>query len=117
VLKPDGSLYLHCDPTASHYLKLVLDAVLGPANYRNEINWRRTSVDNDAKQGRQQDGNVRDVIFFYTSSDDWRWYQQYTPYDPDISKANIGMVSKEEATKRRMQRQPSQAATPHTIGA
>jgi hypothetical protein len=57
------------------------------------------------------------VIFFYTSSDEWRWYQQYTPYDPDISKANIGMVSKEEATKRRMQRQPSQAATPHTIGA
>jgi len=83
VLKADGSLYLHCDPTASHYLKLVLDAIFGPSNYRNEINWRRTSAHNDAKQGRKQYGNVRDVIFFYTSSDEWRWNQQYTPYDPD----------------------------------
>lgn len=44
VLKPSGSLYLHCDPTASHYLKLVLDAVFGPERYRNEIIWKRTSA-------------------------------------------------------------------------
>lgn len=83
VLKPDGSLYLHCDPTASHYLKIVLDAIFGPDNYRNEINWRRTSAHNDAKQGRRQYGNVRDVIFFYTVNGDWCWKQQYTPYDED----------------------------------
>ncbi len=44
VLKPTGSLYLHCDPTASHYLKLVLDQIFGPANFRNEIVWKRTKA-------------------------------------------------------------------------
>lgn len=81
VLKPTGSLYLHCDPTASHYLKIILDAVFGPVNYRSEINWRRTSSHNDAKQGRRIYGNVRDVILFYSTSDDWNWNWQYTPYD------------------------------------
>ena len=42
VLKPTGSVYLHCDPTASHYLKLLLDAVFGPTNFRNEVIWQRT---------------------------------------------------------------------------
>ena len=44
VLKPTGSLYLHCDPTASHYLKILLDGVFGPTNYLNEIIWRRTGL-------------------------------------------------------------------------
>ena len=44
VLKPTGSLYLHCDPTASHYLKIVLDAIFGPENFRNEIIWKRSSA-------------------------------------------------------------------------
>ena len=80
ALKPTGSLYLHCDPTASHYLKVILDAIFGPVNYRSEINWRRTSAHNDAKQGRRQYGNVRDVIFFYSVADEWTWNWQYTPY-------------------------------------
>ena len=80
VLKPTGSLYLHCDPTASHYLKLLLDAVFGPENFRSEINWRRTNAHNDAKQGRRQYGNVRDTIFFYTKSNTWNWNWQYTKY-------------------------------------
>jgi len=50
VLKPTGSLYLHCDPTASHYLKVLLDAVFGPTNFRNEIVWKRTSSHNDARR-------------------------------------------------------------------
>ena len=41
ILKPTGSVYLHCDPTASHYLKLVLDGVFGKENFRNEIIWKR----------------------------------------------------------------------------
>jgi DNA modification methylase len=81
VLKPTGSLYLHCDPTASHYLKIVLDAVFGKDNYRTEISWRRTSAHNDAAQGRSQYGNVRDIIYFYTKSNKWTWNWQYTPYD------------------------------------
>ena len=48
VLKPTGSLYLHCDPTASHYLKIVLDTIFGPQNFRNEIIWKRTTAHSDA---------------------------------------------------------------------
>ena len=81
VLKPTGSLYLHCDPTASHYLKLLLDAVFGSNNYRSEIAWRRTNAHNDAKQGRRQYGNVRDTIFFYTKGSQWTWNWLYTKYD------------------------------------
>lgn len=80
VLKPTGALYLHCDPTASHYLKALLDAVFGPKNFRTEISWRRQSAHSDAKQGRKQYGNIRDIIFFYTKSDTWTWNWVYTPY-------------------------------------
>ncbi len=65
VLKPTGSLYLHCDPTASHYLKLVLDAVFGAENFRNEIVWQRTSAKGDAKN---KFGAVHDIILFYAKS-------------------------------------------------
>jgi site-specific DNA-methyltransferase (adenine-specific) len=64
VLKPTGSLYLHCDPTASHYLKMILDTVFGPQNFRNEIVWKRTSGHNDAVGY----GSVHDTILFYTRS-------------------------------------------------
>lgn len=73
VLKPTGSLYLHCDPTASHYLKLLLDGVFGATRYRNEIIWKRTSAHSDAKRF----GIVHDVIFYYGKSDLPRWNTQY----------------------------------------
>jgi DNA modification methylase len=66
VLKPSGSLYLHCDPTASHYLKVLLDAIFGPQNFRNEIIWRRTSGHN--KLSRQY-GPIHDTLLFYAASD------------------------------------------------
>lgn len=82
VLKVNGSLYLHCDPTASHYLKIILDGIFSPYGFRTEISWKRSSAHNDAKQGRRQYGNIRDVILFYTkSASDWTWNWQYTPYD------------------------------------
>lgn len=81
VLKPTGSLYLHCDPTASHYLKLLLDAIFGAKNFRSEISWKRSSAHNDAKQGRVQYGNIRDVIFFYSKSNKWTWNWLFTAYD------------------------------------
>jgi len=83
VLKPTGSLYLHCDPTASHYLKLLLDAVFGAAGYRSEISWKRSSAHNDARQGRRQYGNVRDTLFFYTKSKSWTWNWLHTGYDEE----------------------------------
>jgi DNA modification methylase len=82
VLKPTGSLYLHCDPTASHYLKLLLDAVFDARNFRNEIVWKRTSAHSDSRQGSRQFGRVSDTILFYARSDANAWNQQYVPYDP-----------------------------------
>lgn len=81
VLKPTGSLYLHCDPTASHYLKIILDGIFGPEQFRTEITWKRSSAHSDTKQGRQQHGRIRDIILFYTKSNAYTWTPQYTPYD------------------------------------
>lgn len=83
VLKPTGSLYLHCDPTASHYLKTILDAIWGPQNFRNEFIWKRSSAHSDTKQGAKQGGRIHDVIFFYTKSDEWTWNPLYTAYETD----------------------------------
>jgi site-specific DNA-methyltransferase (adenine-specific) len=76
VLKPTGSIYLHCDPTASHYLKLVMDAVFGPIRFRNEITWRRTGSHNKLKRY----GPVHDTILFYTKTDDYIWNGPKRPY-------------------------------------
>ena len=77
VLKPTGSLYLHCDPTASHYLKILLDAVFGAKNFRNEIAWRRTSSHSSAKRW----GPIQDTLFFYTRSDHYTWNEVFEDYD------------------------------------
>src|SRR5206468_7816657 len=102
VLKPTGSLYLHCDPTASHYLKLLLDAVFGADKFRSEISWRRQSAHNDAAQGRQQYGNVRDILFFYTKSDSWKWNWQYTPYDESYTTGFYRHVEPETGRRYRL---------------
>lgn len=88
VLKPTGSLYLHCDPTASHYLKLILDTIFGPQNFRNEIIWKRTSAHSDTKQGNVVHmGRIHDVILFYTKSEMSQRKELYQPYSNDyISK-------------------------------
>jgi adenine specific DNA methylase Mod len=83
VLRPRGSLYLHYDPTASHYLKLLLDSAFGIGNFRTEIVWKRSSAHSDTKQGRHQHGRLHDVIFFYTKSDEWTWNPIHTPYEPE----------------------------------
>jgi adenine specific DNA methylase Mod len=77
VLKPTGSLYLHCDPTASHYLKLLLDGVFGPERFLNEVIWKRTSAHSSAKRY----GPVHDILFYYSKSDAYVWNQSYQPYD------------------------------------
>ena len=81
VLKPTGSIYLHCDPTMSHYLKLVMDAIFGRAEFRTEIAWKRTSSHSDGTQGRKQYGRIRDVILFYSLGKEWTWNPQFMPYD------------------------------------
>lgn len=79
VLKPTGSLYLHCDPTAVHYLKIVLDAIFGPEQYLDQIIWKRTSAHSDAKGY----GNNYDVILMYSKSRNYQWNIQYTPYSEE----------------------------------
>jgi site-specific DNA-methyltransferase (adenine-specific) len=77
VLKDTGSLYLHCDPTASHYLKIVLDAIFGVENFRNEIIWRRTNAHN--KLSRQY-GPIHDTLLFYVKSEKAKFHPATRPY-------------------------------------
>lgn len=78
VLKPTGSLYLHCDPTASHYLKILLDAIFGTENFRNEIAWQRTNAKSLSTKNLPKN---HDVIFRYTKSDIWTWNTPYKAHD------------------------------------
>ena len=78
-LKDTGSLYLHCDPTASHYLKILLDAIFGPRSFRNEIIWKRTTAHSDSTRA----GRIHDTLLFYTKGNKWTWNKVYQPYDQE----------------------------------
>ncbi|MFH1140762.1 MAG: DNA methyltransferase [Chloroflexota bacterium] len=79
VLKATGSMYLHCDPTASHYLKALLDAIFGPSNFRNEIVWKRTTIHRDAKRF----GRVADYLLYYSKTDSFTWQTQFSGHQED----------------------------------
>ena len=86
VLKPTGSIYLHCDTTASHYLKVVMDSIFGPTNYRNEVAWKRTSAHNDPKRY----GRIHDVLLYYGKDARQIFFNPvYVPYDPEYLKAEF----------------------------
>ena len=78
VLKPTGSLYLHCDPTASHYLKILLDAIFGPTNFRNEITWKRTN----ARSTDQRWPRIHDVLLFCSKGPSFFFRPTVVPADP-----------------------------------
>lgn len=80
VLKPTGSLYLHCDPTASHYLKLILDCIFGARNFRNEISWRRA---NPKSHGTLNFPNSRDIIFRYSKTEKCIFNKLFTAHNPE----------------------------------
>ena len=80
VLKDTGSLYLHCDPTASHYLKIVLDGVFGAVNYRNEISWLRSQP---KSHNTINFTNCRDIILRYAKTDKAKFFKIYGEYDPN----------------------------------
>lgn len=86
VLKPTGSIYLHCDPTASHYLKVVMDTIWGPKQFRNEIIWRRTRAHNDRKIRRY--GAIHDTVLFYSKGDEWTFNVTYTARDETAPKTH-----------------------------
>ncbi len=79
ILKPTGSIYLHCDPTASHYIKIMMDGIFGHNNFQNEIIWKRTSAHSRAKRW----GPIHDTILFYTISENYSWNRVFEEYDQE----------------------------------
>ncbi|MXW84530.1 MAG: site-specific DNA-methyltransferase [Boseongicola sp. SB0667_bin_21] len=99
ILKPTGSIYLHCDSTMGAYLKLLMDAIFGRQNCRTQIVWKRSSAHSDGRQGRRQHGRIQDVILFYTAGREWTWNPQFVPYSDDYVARAYRHV--EEGTGRR----------------
>lgn len=83
LLRPTGSIYLHCDPTASHYIKIMMDGIFGHDNFQNEIVWKRTSAHSSAKRY----GPVHDVILFYAIGQKFTWNVLYGEYDAQYTEA------------------------------
>ena len=77
VLKETGSLYLHCDPTASHYLRMLMDGIFGARNFRSEVIWKRTGTHSSANRW----GPVHDTLFFYSKTDKYTWNRLYVPLE------------------------------------
>ena len=98
VLKLTGSLFLHCDPKASHYLKIVLDAIFDPENFRNEIIWKRTFAHNDARRC----GAIHDTIFFYSKTPEYFWRTVSIPLSEDYKE--MFLDQKDEKTGKRYAR-------------
>ncbi|MDO8585869.1 MAG: DNA methyltransferase [Armatimonadota bacterium] len=91
VLTRTGSVCLHCDPIASHYLKVMLDVVFGPRSFRNEIIWKRTTSHGNVVN---KHGWIHDTILWYTKSNRWTWNQQYSEYDPAYIDSTYRFVEK-----------------------
>ena len=95
VLKDTGSIYVHCDWHASHYLKVMLDKIFGYENFRNEIIWKRHNCHSDGKQGSKHYGRVHDSILFYSKSKNYPWNLQPQPYPEEYVKKNYRHVEAE----------------------
>jgi len=99
VLKPTGSIYLHCDPTASHYLKVLMDAVFGPERFVNEIIWKRTSAKGLAFTRFAQN---HDTLLRYARGDHFTWHAQYMPHDPSYVKQFYKYVEPDTGRRYRL---------------
>ena len=86
VLKPTGSIYLHCGPTASHYLKMLMDAIFTPLGFLSEITWKR--IHSHGNVGRNF-GSICDVLLVYTKEREYTWNQQYTAFTPEYIEATF----------------------------
>jgi adenine-specific DNA-methyltransferase len=101
VLKGTGSLYLHCDPAASHYLKVLLDTILDPSAFRSEIIWKRSGAHSDTKQGKKNHGHVHDTILFYTKGKTWTWNEVFTPYNEGYTGRDYALVDDDSGRRFR----------------
>lgn len=112
VLKPTGSIYLHCDPTAGHYLRMLLDAVFGPVNFRNEIVWRRTT---GRKSGRQF-GRVHDILLFYSKSTQAIWNSPVVPHELEDLRGHDIMYDEDDTPFRVSDLSGAGAGPPRRFG-
>ena len=94
VLKSTGSIYLHCDPTAGHYLKMLMDAVFGARNFKNEIIWKRTSAHSSARRY----GPVHDILFYYSKDSQYTWTDYKIGYSENYLAKHFKHI--EEKTNR-----------------
>lgn len=99
LLKPSGSIYLHCDPTASHYLKVLMDTVFGSTNFKNEIIWKRSQPKGHTSI---RFSNSHDVILLYSKSDKASFQPQYRPHDPDYIEKFYRFVEPETGRRYRL---------------
>ena len=99
VLKPTGSLYLHCDPSASHYLKILLDTIFGVVHFQNEIIWKRTSAKGLAFT---RFASNHDIIFRYSKTDSWTWVPQYSEHDLEYLKQFYRYIEPETGRRYRL---------------
>jgi DNA modification methylase len=102
VLKPNGTLFLHCDPTAGHYIKITLDNIFGKDKMINQFTWKRSSAHSDAKQGAKHAGRITDLIFWYAKGETWTHNVQYTPYTEDYIKHFYRYVEAETGRRYRL---------------
>ena len=86
LLRPTGSIYLHCDPTASHYLKLLMDSIFGNDKFRNEIVWKRTPFSGSSKARAKQLPRNHDIVLLYSKSARYVWNQPTEPYGAEYLK-------------------------------
>lgn len=91
VLKPTGSIYLHCDPTASHYLKIVMDTIFLARNFRNEIVWKRSA----AHGGAVSFNDVHDIVLYYSKDDRPVWNPQRVPYDESYIQSHYSLIDED----------------------
>ena len=99
VLKPTGSIYLHCDPTASHYLKLLMDAVFGMVNFRSEITWRRTNAKGLAFKGYPHNS---DNLMYYSKGERFCWNRPFLPHAPEYVEQFYRYVDSETGRRYRL---------------
>ncbi len=92
LLAPTGSIYVHCDWHAGHYLKVLMDEMFGYENFMNQITWKRTSAHSDAKQGARQLGRQHDYILWYKVGEIYKFNTAFTKYDEDYVKTSYNYV-------------------------
>jgi len=102
VLKPTGSLWLHCDPTAGHYLKALMDSVFDPRRFVDQVVWKRSSAHSDVTQGAHHLGRITDLLLVYSKTSAYRWNTLYTPYDQTYIDAFYKYVEKETGRRYRL---------------